>query len=143
MIAHGSRDAADRYLLNVSRLDGEAEPWDVNIHYEATLTDYVPATAGAVLDVGSGDGFLATHLARHVRHVVAIDIDEPVLVRARPVFRRVSVLEARRHLDRLVYRAHPFTWTKTRTPRGNNNRRKINGGLLDSKAHGMSVKIVM
>jgi 2-polyprenyl-3-methyl-5-hydroxy-6-metoxy-1,4-benzoquinol methylase len=39
-----------------------AEPWNVNIHYDATLAGCVPATARSVLDVGCGDGFLAARL---------------------------------------------------------------------------------
>lgn len=60
--------------------------WNVNIHYDARLADCVPVSATDVLDVGCGDGFLAARLARRVPHVVAIDIDAPVLGRARARF---------------------------------------------------------
>ena len=60
--------------------------WNVNIHYDARLAACVPAAAAAVLDVGCGDGFLAARLARRVPLVVAIDIDAPVLGRARARF---------------------------------------------------------
>lgn len=62
------------------------EPWNVNIHYDLTLDRQVPPAAKSVLDVGCGDGFLAARLARRVPHVVALDIDEPVLGRARSRF---------------------------------------------------------
>jgi 2-polyprenyl-3-methyl-5-hydroxy-6-metoxy-1,4-benzoquinol methylase len=60
--------------------------WNVNIHYDARLAACVPASAAAVLDVGCGDGFLAARLTRCVPNVVAIDIDAPVLGRARARF---------------------------------------------------------
>ncbi len=60
--------------------------WNANIHYDARLAACVPAAAGAVLDVGCGDGFLAARLARRVPRVVALDIDAPVLGRARARF---------------------------------------------------------
>jgi len=60
--------------------------WNVNIHYDARLAACVPASATAVLDVGCGDGFLAARLAWRVPHVVAIDVDAPVLGRARARF---------------------------------------------------------
>lgn len=60
--------------------------WNGNIHYDARLAACVPDGAGAVLDVGCGDGFLAARLARCVPLVVALDIDAPVLGRARARF---------------------------------------------------------
>jgi 2-polyprenyl-3-methyl-5-hydroxy-6-metoxy-1,4-benzoquinol methylase len=63
-----------------------AELWNVNIHYDARLAACVPADARSVLDVGCGDGFLAARLARRVPQVVAIDVDAPVLARARARF---------------------------------------------------------
>ena len=65
--------------------------WNGNIHYDARLAACVPAPAGAVLDVGCGDGFLAARLARRVPRVVALDIDAPVLARARARFPDASV----------------------------------------------------
>jgi 2-polyprenyl-3-methyl-5-hydroxy-6-metoxy-1,4-benzoquinol methylase len=66
-------------------------PWNVNIHYDARLAGCVPASANAVLDAGCGDGFLAARLAGCVPRVVAIDIDAPVLGRARARFPDVPV----------------------------------------------------
>ncbi|MGX9789263.1 class I SAM-dependent methyltransferase [Mycobacterium sp. MMS18-G62] len=63
-----------------------AQPWNVNIHYDAKLDRTVPQDAKSALDVGCGDGFLAARLSRRVPHVVAIDIDGPVLERARQRF---------------------------------------------------------
>src|SRR5215470_13023028 len=68
-----------------------AEPWNVNIHYDARLAACVPATARSALDVGCGDGFLAARLARRVPQVVAIDIDAAVLARARARFPDAAV----------------------------------------------------
>ncbi|MEJ7741663.1 MAG: methyltransferase domain-containing protein [Nocardioidaceae bacterium] len=48
-------------------------------------------TAGSVLDVGCGDGFLAARLSRRVPQVVALDIDRPVLDRARARFPNAPV----------------------------------------------------
>jgi protein-L-isoaspartate O-methyltransferase len=63
-----------------------AKPWNVNIHYDALLDRCVPTTASSVLEVGCGDGFLAARLARRIPTVVAVDIDEQVLLRARQRF---------------------------------------------------------
>jgi SAM-dependent methyltransferase len=62
------------------------QPWNVNIHYDGKLDTSVPHDAKSALDVGCGDGFLAARLSRRVPHVVAIDIDGPVLERARQRF---------------------------------------------------------
>lgn len=61
-------------------------PWNINIHYNSLVDALVPADAQRVLDVGCGDGFLAARLSERIPHVVALDIDEPVLQRARARF---------------------------------------------------------
>ena len=61
-------------------------PWNINIHYDALLDARVPAGAQRVLDVGTGDGFLAARLAQRVPTVIAVDVDGPVLERARARF---------------------------------------------------------
>jgi 2-polyprenyl-3-methyl-5-hydroxy-6-metoxy-1,4-benzoquinol methylase len=78
-----------------------AEPWNINIHYDGKLDDCVPREATSALDVGCGDGFLAARLSRRVPHVVAVDIDRPVLERAKRrfpeapvIWRNADVLEA-------------------------------------------------
>jgi 2-polyprenyl-3-methyl-5-hydroxy-6-metoxy-1,4-benzoquinol methylase len=78
-----------------------AEPWNINIHYDGKLDDCVPREAISALDVGCGDGFLAARLSRRVPHVVAVDIDRPVLERAKQrfpdaavIWRNADVLEA-------------------------------------------------
>lgn len=68
-----------------------AGPWNANIHYDGRLDACVPASATSVLDVGCGDGFLAARLARRVPLVVAIDVDAPVLDRARARFPEARV----------------------------------------------------
>ena len=60
-----------------------AATWNVNIHYDGILDKCVPPHAASVLEVGCGDGFLAARLAQRIPHVVAVDIDQPVLERAR------------------------------------------------------------
>ena len=47
------------------------------------LLDALPARCDRVLDVGCGEGTLARKLATRVANVVALDVDEPVLQRAR------------------------------------------------------------
>lgn len=68
-----------------------ADPWNVNIHYDALLESKVPSGARRVLDVGCGDGFLAARLARRVPEVTALDRDAPVLRRARDRFPATAV----------------------------------------------------
>jgi 2-polyprenyl-3-methyl-5-hydroxy-6-metoxy-1,4-benzoquinol methylase len=63
-----------------------AEPWNINIHYDGKLDKCVPPQASSVLEVGCGDGFLAARLSRRVPRVVAVDVDEPVLQRAKQRF---------------------------------------------------------
>lgn len=58
-------------------------PWNHNIHYHRVVLDAVPDHAGTALDVGTGDGLLATELREKGYTVTAIDIDGPVLERAR------------------------------------------------------------
>jgi SAM-dependent methyltransferase len=61
-------------------------PWNINIHYDALLDSKVPVGARNVLDVGSGDGFLAARIAQRISDVTAVDLDEPVLRRAKARF---------------------------------------------------------
>lgn len=88
------------------------DPWNANIHYDARLAACVPADARAVLDVGCGDGFLAARLAGRLasdgdgaRRVVALDVDEAVLERARSRFPDAAV--DWRHGDVLSYPFEP------------------------------------
>lgn len=80
---------------------GADRPWNVNIHYDARLAACVPATAVNILDVGCGDGFLAALLSGHAPGVVGIDIDAPVLRRARDRFPDAPVTWC--HGDVLTY----------------------------------------
>lgn len=82
-----------------------AEPWNVNIHYDAQLDACVPPSALSVLDVGCGDGFLAARLALRVPQVTAIDVDAPVLGRARARFPDAEVTWC--HGDVLTYPLAP------------------------------------
>jgi 2-polyprenyl-3-methyl-5-hydroxy-6-metoxy-1,4-benzoquinol methylase len=78
-----------------------AEVWNVNIHYDGKLDNCVPHSATSALDVGCGDGLLANRLAARIPRVVAIDVDRPVLERAKQrfpdapvIWRNADVLEA-------------------------------------------------
>jgi ubiquinone/menaquinone biosynthesis C-methylase UbiE len=62
------------------------QPWNINIHYDKLLDSQVPPDARCVLDVGCGDGFLAARLADRIPAVTALDLDAPVLHRARARF---------------------------------------------------------
>ena len=59
------------------------ERWNHNVHYHRVLLDALPAVCDRVLDVGCGEGTLARKLVTRVASVVALDVDEPVLQRAR------------------------------------------------------------
>lgn len=60
--------------------------WNANLHYNGVLDRLVPAGARRVLDVGCGDGFLAARLSERVDEVIGLDLDGPVLERARARF---------------------------------------------------------
>jgi 2-polyprenyl-3-methyl-5-hydroxy-6-metoxy-1,4-benzoquinol methylase len=77
-----------------------AKPWNINIQYDGKLDKCVPSDAASVLDVGCGDGFLAARLSERIPHVVAVDIDKPVLERAAQRFPTAVV--AWRHGDILA-----------------------------------------
>ncbi|WP_459545064.1 class I SAM-dependent methyltransferase [Nocardia sp. X0981] len=59
------------------------ERWNHNTHYYSKILDVLPAGARTALDVGTGDGLLATALRARVSAVTAIDTDPAVLDRAR------------------------------------------------------------
>ncbi len=77
--------------ISFGRVPSGGEPWNVNIHYDALLESKVPLDARRVLDVGCGDGFLAARLSRRVPDVIALDLDGPVLRRARARFAAAPV----------------------------------------------------
>ena len=58
--------------------------WNANMHYHGLVLASLPKGASRVLDVGCGDGILAAQLFESgVPNVVALDVDQPVLDRAR------------------------------------------------------------
>jgi 2-polyprenyl-3-methyl-5-hydroxy-6-metoxy-1,4-benzoquinol methylase len=57
--------------------------WNHNLHYYPVLLDAVPDGCQRALDIGCGEGTLARELRRFVRHVSAIDVDEPSIELAR------------------------------------------------------------
>lgn len=60
-----------------------ARPWNHNIHYHDLVVRSVPPRSRRALDVGCGTGLLARRLAEHCEEVVAIDVDDSVISRAR------------------------------------------------------------
>jgi 2-polyprenyl-3-methyl-5-hydroxy-6-metoxy-1,4-benzoquinol methylase len=63
--------------------DMRAGHWNHNTHYHRRILDAIPVRSQRGLDVGCGEGLLASELRRVVRHVTALDADAPVLERAR------------------------------------------------------------
>jgi SAM-dependent methyltransferase len=58
--------------------------WSANTHYHRIVLEALPPGASRVLDVGCGDGILAAELREAgVLQVVGLDLDRPVLERAR------------------------------------------------------------
>lgn len=70
--------------------------WNHNDHYTAWVLQQLPRPCGRVLDVGCGEGDLARALAARADTVVAVDVDEPTLERARVVLADVPNVEVRR-----------------------------------------------
>ena len=71
-------------------------PWNHNIHYHPLVIDAVPANCARALDVGCGDGLLASKLAERCGTVVAIDSHHETLVRARATYasqQRITFVE--------------------------------------------------
>ena len=79
--------------------------WNHNVHYQPVILGAVPAGCGAALEVGCGDGLLASKLAERCAEVTAIDRDARMTALARARAQkarpgRVTVIEA-------DYLAHP------------------------------------
>ncbi len=64
-------------------LDRRRPFWNRNIHYHDAVLATVPSDCRRALDVGCGDGLLATELANCCGEVVGIDVNAPTLARAR------------------------------------------------------------
>jgi ubiquinone/menaquinone biosynthesis C-methylase UbiE len=78
--------------------------WNHNAHYQPVILRAVPAGCGAALEIGCGDGMLASRLAERCAQVTAIDRDARMIALARSKARaagpgRVTVVEA----DYLAY----------------------------------------
>ena len=54
-----------------------ADYWNHNVHYQPVILRAVPPGCGAALEVGCGDGLLASRLAERCAEVTAIDRDAP------------------------------------------------------------------
>jgi SAM-dependent methyltransferase len=59
------------------------EYWNHNVHYQPVILDAVPAGCRTALDVGCGDGLLATKLASKCGAVTGIDRDARMIALAR------------------------------------------------------------
>lgn len=57
--------------------------WNHNIHYHRRILDVVPDGAQTALDVGTGNGLLASALRDRVPHVTGLDLDATALDSAR------------------------------------------------------------
>ena len=78
--------------------------WNHNVYYQPVILRAVPAGCGAALEVGCGDGLLASRLAERCAKVTAIDRDARMIALARSRARAagpglVTVVEA----DYLAY----------------------------------------
>jgi SAM-dependent methyltransferase len=60
-----------------------ADYWTHNVYYQPLILGAVPPGCGSALDVGCGDGLLATRLAGRCRDVTGIDRDHDMIARAR------------------------------------------------------------
>jgi SAM-dependent methyltransferase len=60
-----------------------ADYWNHNVHYQPVILRAVPPGCGAALEVGCGDGLLASRLAERCAEVTAIDRDAPMIALAR------------------------------------------------------------
>ena len=57
--------------------------WNHNVHYQPVILRAVPPGCGAALEVGCGDGLLASRLAERCAQVTAIDRDPQMTALAR------------------------------------------------------------
>ena len=78
--------------------------WNHNVHYQPVILRAVPPGCGAALEVGCGDGLLASRLAERCGQVTAIDRDPQMIALARSRAQaagpgRMTVVEA----DYLAY----------------------------------------
>ena len=74
--------------MNVSpqSFDVFAARYDAAVSLERAhgfFLEHLPASRNRVLDVGCGSGLLSLELSRHFRHVLALDLSEPLLAIAR------------------------------------------------------------
>ena len=64
-------------------MSDEQHRWNHNTHYSDLVLDAVPPNASTALDVGTGDGLLATQLAEKIPDVTGIDSDADIINLAR------------------------------------------------------------
>ncbi|MEV7322908.1 class I SAM-dependent methyltransferase [Streptomyces sp. NPDC093970] len=98
---HDSTDAHDTY-------------WNHNVHYHPVVLDAVPPGCRAALDVGCGDGLLATALAARAESVTGVDRSAEMirLAQKRDDPGNVTFLEGDyRYRRRLLWR-YTLVWDK-------------------------------
>jgi ubiquinone/menaquinone biosynthesis C-methylase UbiE len=61
----------------------QADYWNHNVHYQPVILAAVPPGCGPALDVGCGDGLLASRLAERCAEVTGIDRDPRMIALAR------------------------------------------------------------
>jgi SAM-dependent methyltransferase len=74
-----------------SALDKPRRFWNRNIHYHDLVLSAVPRDCRRALDVGCGNGLLASELAGPCGEVVGIDVDAVTLARGRARYRRPNL----------------------------------------------------
>ncbi|MBV9793776.1 MAG: class I SAM-dependent methyltransferase [Actinobacteria bacterium] len=57
--------------------------WNHNVYYQPLILGAVPPNCGSALDVGCGDGLLASRLATRCRDVTGVDRDHQMIALAR------------------------------------------------------------
>ncbi len=57
--------------------------WNQNVYYQPLILGAVPPGCGSALDVGCGDGLLASRLAERCRDVTGVDRDHQMIALAR------------------------------------------------------------
>ncbi|MBV2153398.1 bifunctional 2-polyprenyl-6-hydroxyphenol methylase/3-demethylubiquinol 3-O-methyltransferase UbiG [Kitasatospora sp. SUK 42] len=71
----------------------QAPYWNTNVARHAGILRAVPPGCGAALDVGCGDGLLASRLARRCGRVVGVDTSAEMVARARAAHLEPAFLE--------------------------------------------------
>jgi ubiquinone/menaquinone biosynthesis C-methylase UbiE len=82
----------------------QTDYWNHNVHYQPVILGAVPPGCGPALDVGCGDGMLASRLAERCAEVTGIDRDPRMITLAR----ERAGESARLKFVEADFLAHPF-----------------------------------